>query len=215
MGLGLLGIAPFTPPNPYMLGLLLAVFQVRLGHTITNRWLRAHARRHVTEVVLTEESVDADGVKTLVLSVQCDGGLSRSLRASSAPAGSAQTLLADVLQHGGSLMCLDEALGSKTDPEAFDRVLSSGCSLVTEEFNVKPYPDESQEEANKVTQSVLSLTRDQLKGAQSGDSITPDASLSQIDRRTQWTAWAITLGGVVIFASGRYQDARAARRRSA
>lgn len=205
LGLGLLGVAPFAPPTPFMVGLLLAVLQVRVAHAWLSRQLRAQARRHVTELALAEPA--AEGAAP-VLQVRCDGGLSRTLRLAPSPEGASKPQLAEVLRSGHTFVFLDAARGSSDDPEALDKVRNSECVITNEDVVVEPFPDESQEEANKMVQPLLSLTHEHLKKLGGKDSATPMASLADIERNAYLTGGVILAGGVVVCAGGRYTAAQ-------
>ncbi|CAK0804152.1 unnamed protein product [Prorocentrum cordatum] len=76
--MALMGIAPFTPPNMFMVAMVLAIMQVRLAHTWLTRQLHSQARRHVLEVEQSSP-YQSDGVAFTQLKLRCEGGLTRTL----------------------------------------------------------------------------------------------------------------------------------------
>mmetsp|Transcript_6365 Transcript_6365/g.19225 ORF Transcript_6365/g.19225 Transcript_6365/m.19225 type:complete len:340 (-) Transcript_6365:249-1268(-) len=212
LGLGLLGVAPFVPPTPFMAGLLLSVLQVRLAHVWLSRQLRAQARRHVTELALAEgHALTSEGsAQPLVLVLKCDGGLSRTLRLSPGPAAvdGSKPALAEVLEAGRSFLFLDDALGSSDDPEALKQISQSQGTIANEDITVEPFTDESQEDANKVVQPLLGLTRAHIQKMKGKDNVSPAASLANIQRTAYLTAGIILAGGATVFAGGRYTAAK-------
>merc|ERR1711920_1215638 len=112
--------------------------------------------------------------------------------------------LAEVLRSGRTFVFLDAARGSSDDPEALERVCNSECIITNEDVTVEPFPDESQEEANKMVQPLLSLTHEHLQKLGGKDSATPAASLSDIERNAYLPAGVILAGGAVVCAGGRY-----------
>lgn len=197
LGMALLGIAPFTAPNPFMVGLLLAVMQVRLTHIWGTRTLRAQTRRHVTELVQTIESDD------VLVTIQCDGGVIRKLRLRS-PAGSEKKpSFADIMKQGRTYIFFDMDLGKAEQP-AFDELLSSKHVLVSEELLVTPFEEESKEEAEKMVQRLVALTHEDLKQIQGKDVVTPKRSLAGLRRSGQLLGGVVLTAGLLICLSGRY-----------
>jgi len=199
LGLAFLGIAAFTPPLWYMGGMVLAVFQVRLGHTWLIRLMRAQSRRHVTELTWSQDSESNDAT----LSIKFDGGLSRTLNLkSTAVAEDAQPPIKDMFGQGISFIYFDHKLGRSENKQAFDELLQSEHVLASENVSVKAFPDEAQNMAEKTVQHFLKLSRSHLETISKNDP-SPRASLAQLVRFAQSSAAILTLGGVVMFAAGR------------
>lgn len=198
-GMALLGIAPFTPPNPFMVGLLLAIVQARLAHIWTTRQLRAQVRRHVTELGQVEDS----GV--LVVSLHCDGGLKRKLRLSLPRAGESKPSFAEVMKQGRSFVFLDRKLGEVVaGEEALDALLNSERVIASEELSVTPFQEESQLEAEKVAQRLANLTQEHLKAMKGRDEVSALETLAQLRHHAQIIGGVILTSGLVICLGGRY-----------
>lgn len=199
LGLAFLGIAAFTPPTWYMGGMVLAVLQVRLGHTWLTRMMRAHSRRHVTELTWSQDSNSND----VTLSIKFDGGLSRTMTLTpTAVAKDAQPPIKDIFGQGTSFIYFDHTLGRSENKEAFEELLQSDHVLASEDLNVTTFPDEAQDDAEKTVQRFLKLSRSHLEKISKNDP-SPKASLAQILRFAQSSGAVLTLGGVIVFIAGR------------
>jgi len=203
LGMALLGIAPFTPPNPFMFGLFLAVMQVRLAHIWMTRQMRAQVRRHVTELVQVEGSLDADSKEALVIRMTSDGGLVRTLHLVAPDGEEKKPPFSDVTSQGCTFVFFDRGQGKSDFKEALDAVLDSERVIQKEELEVTPFEEESQLEADKMVQRLTSLTREHLKGLKGKDEVAPAASLGQIRRSSQLSGAVILSAGVVIGIGGR------------
>lgn len=205
IGLALLGIAPHLAPNPFMVAMLLAAVQVHIAYAWQLRTLRAHLRRNVTELVRTEE-VSGEGenaASTTVLSVTCDGGVSRTLRLNE---GKGAPCFADVMRQTGHFIFIDRSAGQADDPEALDSLLNSDRIIDDEELNVEPVGEESQQEANKVVQRLAGLKASDLKTFSGAQSLPPNAALQQAARHSQVLAGVTLFGGAAICVGGRHEQ---------
>mmetsp|Transcript_41376 Transcript_41376/g.81750 ORF Transcript_41376/g.81750 Transcript_41376/m.81750 type:complete len:357 (-) Transcript_41376:43-1113(-) len=199
MGLAFLGIAAFTPPNWFMGGVVLAVFQVRLGHTWMTRLMQAHARRHVTELTCTRDSNGND----VTLSIKFDGGLSRTLNlTSTAVAKDAEPPIKDIFGQGASFIYFDHKLGRSENSQAFEELLQSEYVVASESVDVTPFSDEAQNDAEKTVQHFKKLSRSHLEKISKSDP-SPQAALAQLVRFAQSSAAVLTLGGAFMFVAGR------------
>jgi len=199
LGLAFLGIAAFTPPTWYMGGVVLAVFQMRLGHTWLIRLMRAQSRRHVTELTWSQDSKSND----VTLSIKFDGGLLRTLNlTSTAVAKDVQPPIKDIFGQGISFIYFDPKLGRSEHKQAFNELLQSEHVLAGEHVNVKAFPDEAQDDAEKTMQHFLKLSRSHLEKIRKNDP-SPQASLAQLVRFAQSAAAILSLSGVIMFAAGR------------
>jgi len=201
LGLAFLGIAAFTPPTWYMAGMMVATLQVRLGHTWLTRMMRAQSRRHVTEMTWSQHSNGTD----VTLSIKFDGGLSRTLDLTSTEvATDAQPPVKDMFGHGTSFIYFDRKLGSSENSEVFEELLQSEHVLASESVNLKAYPDEAQDDAEKTIQRFEKLSRSHLeKISNSKNDPSPHAGLMQLVRFAQSSAAVFSLGGVFMFLAGR------------
>lgn len=196
LGMALLGVAPFTAPNPFMFALLLAVIQVRLSHIWGSRMLRAQTRRHVTQVVQTIES------DVLLVAITCDGGLVRKLRLV-APAGNEKKpSFAEVIKEGKTYIFFDKEFGK--GEQALEELLLSDRVIASEEFTVTPLGEEDQGEADKVVQRLSTLSREDLKKIQGKDAVAPKKSLAQLRRSAQMLGSVILTAGLILCLGGRY-----------
>lgn len=199
LGMALLGIAPFTPPNPFMFGLLLAVVQVRLTHIWSTRLLRGHTRRHVTKL---EQTITPD---SYLIAITCDGGLTRTLRLKE-PASDdkkPKPTFAETIEQGSTYISFDKDLGKAQLP-AFNELMQSDRVIASEKIEVKPFEDESQEEAEKVVQRLSALSKEDLKKIQGKDGGAPKKSLASLRRSGQLLGSVILTSGLLICLSGRY-----------
>lgn len=201
LGLALLGIAPFTPPNPFMAALVIAVLQVRLGHEWVWRQMKANLRRHVTLLTLEEGATD-DSASTLVLTIEYSGGLSRKLHLSPATDDEGKPTFKDVVQKGHAFLAFDQAIGSSDLQEELDAVLSSGHVIASESFSVEPIEEESQEEADRDIQRLSTLTKAELEKAGGKEGIlSPAKSLDAVARSSRILASVMLTGGTFICLS--------------
>eukprot|EP00747_Dinoflagellata_sp_TGD_P167330 gnl/TRDRNA2_/TRDRNA2_191510_c0_seq1.p1 gnl/TRDRNA2_/TRDRNA2_191510_c0~~gnl/TRDRNA2_/TRDRNA2_191510_c0_seq1.p1 ORF type:complete len:350 (-),score=78.02 gnl/TRDRNA2_/TRDRNA2_191510_c0_seq1:190-1239(-) len=196
MGAALLGIAPFTAPNPFMIGLLLAAVQVRLALTWQTRQLRAQARRHITSVTQTE------GTRVVI---ECDGGVERSLRLATASVDASKPSLGDLFKDGGNFLYLDNELREGGEETGLEELLHSDLIIAAEELTVKAMEEEPQQEAEKIVQRLATLNRQELESIakRSGDNISPKASMAQVVRSSQMIAAAVLTGGCIMCVAGR------------
>lgn len=200
LGMALLGVAPFTPPNPFMLGLVLAVLQVRLGHTWVTRQLYAQMRRNVLEVKQASGTVDGN----VTLAVKCDGGLLRTIHLTPASNSTAvKPAFAELIQSGSTFVYLDQSNGQTEAAEALNALLSSSHTVASEDLSIDPYPEEPKLDAEKIVQSLAKLTVTDLKKLPDKQP-SPKASLAILRRRSQISAAVVATGGLVICLFGRY-----------
>eukprot|EP00930_Biecheleria_cincta_P008773 TRINITY_DN110338_c0_g1_i1.p1 TRINITY_DN110338_c0_g1~~TRINITY_DN110338_c0_g1_i1.p1 ORF type:complete len:298 (-),score=49.98 TRINITY_DN110338_c0_g1_i1:129-1022(-) len=197
IGAALMGIAPFTPPNPFMIALLLSVVQVQFAHGWMLRQLWAQRRRHVLEVVQEEK----DGIT--FVTIRCDGGLTRELKLESGPASGSTPSFADIATQGQSFMFLDRNLGEVQDAEALDALLQTEQGLASEELTTEPVSGESKEEAGKFVQKFTDLTREHLKSIAGKDGGSPEQALNALIRSSQIAGIGFLLAGSTLGVMGR------------
>lgn len=201
LGAALLGIAPFTAPNYFLVAMLLATFQVNLAHTWQTRVLRAQARRHIEEVVQLDEGR---------FSIRGGHGLERTLHLSHDAAEDDRPPLSEVLLHGGLFVFLDRTHGTDEAPEALEAMLQSSRSISSEDLVIATFEGESQDEADKLVQNLAKISSKELRSIakqQKGSTgpSAPKLALAQAARSAQAVAGTIFLAGTVICVSGRTQ----------
>eukprot|EP00927_Polykrikos_kofoidii_P084271 TRINITY_DN8832_c0_g1_i2.p1 TRINITY_DN8832_c0_g1~~TRINITY_DN8832_c0_g1_i2.p1 ORF type:complete len:383 (-),score=68.49 TRINITY_DN8832_c0_g1_i2:120-1268(-) len=209
LGLALLGLAPFAASNPFMIALLLASLQVRLAHAWQIRQLRAHFRRHVTEIVETDGK----------LTVEFDGGLERSLEFEDpSQSGETRPPLAAVIRYGHPFVYIDRDIGEAVNgDEALEAALSSEKVIKTEILDITTFEDEPLLEAQKIVQklSVLTIRDLDLLAARQGTvvggtkrpvGLTPKASMKQMERSSKLFGIGMMSMGSVFFVGGRLMD---------
>jgi len=193
---GLLGVAPFTPPNPFMIGLLLSVLQVQFAHGWMLRQLWAQQRRHVLEIV---EEQEGENGPTLI-TIKCDGGLTRKLRLT--PRDSSPSF-ADIVKEGRSFIFLDRKSGEAVDLEALEALLQSERGIQSEEVIMEPVSGESPEEAGKLVQKFKDLTSEHLTKIADKCADSPKSALEGLIRNAQLTGAGILFFGSALGISGR------------
>lgn len=197
IGAALLGIAPFTSPNPFMIALLLSVVQVQFAHGWMLRQLWAQRRRHVLELVQEEK----DGI--MIVTLRCDGGLTRELKLESGPASGSTPSLADIATQGQSFMFFDRQAGDVQDAEALDALLQTEQGVVSEELTTEPISGESKEEAGKFVQKFTDLTREHLKSIATKDGGSPEQALKALIRSSQLGGFFFLCAGSTLGVMGR------------
>lgn len=207
--MALLGIAPFTPPNPFMIAVLLAVMQVRVAHVWLTRMLRAQVRRHVTELeaeVVESEAVPDSQQPVLLtkLRICCDGGLVRNLHLGKPKENETRATVKDIFEKGQSFVFLDQKLGSVTDKQVLELILNSSLVVSHEELKVIAVDDESQEDTEKLVQKFTDLTTAYLKGtSQSENSVF--VQLEDMSRWAKASSLFFLSGGALLCIMGRRQ----------
>jgi hypothetical protein len=197
LGAALLGIAPFTAPNTFVVALMLAVVQVRLAHTWQMRVMRAQVRRHVEEVVQLPEGR---------ISIR-SGNLKRTLQLSAATAAGEKPQLSEVLRHGHPFVFIDRKLGKVQAQEALDAIFESDRAITSEDLDITVFEEETKDEADKVVQPLSKISSKELetisKKAVGMD--TPKAAMAQASKSAITVAGVIVVAGGVLGISGRRQ----------
>lgn len=200
LGMSLLGIAPFTPPNPFMFGLLLAVLQTRLAHAWMSRQLRAQLRRNVTEITLKAEADDI-----LLVTLTHAGGVVRQVRLREASENDSKPSFREVLSDGGkSFTFIDVEAGEVLDEEAFENLMNSDRIITGEDITVKSMAEESEEQAKKDIQRLSALTKMHLEKIKGKEGHPPKGGMALVRRSAQLTGSVILTGGLLICVGGRY-----------
>lgn len=198
IGAALLGIAPFTAPNPFMVALLIASFQVHLAHRWQMRQLNAQIRRHVLKVTEDEEGT--------LLILKFDGNLTRSLRLTSGTVRSdddKRPTLAEVFEQSKNIIYFDNGLGKSEAQELLDAVIQSNRGIVKEELTIKPMHDEAEDELTKVVQRLDGLMKKDLEQLAKSEASPPKTELAKVVWSAQVVAGIILTGGIVIGVGGR------------
>jgi len=216
LGLAFLGIAPFTPPSPFMVGLLLAAFQVQTVYTWQLRQVRINARRHIVEIsdVSAEEGKDALSVVKIV----CDG-VTRRLHVSSqdsveAARKSSRAKVGDIIKSpqklgdiikSGHFVSLDHKGGEKRDAEALETLLSSDVVITKENVEFEYFPSEVKLEADKMTTRLGDLKLSEIKQMDGAAARDVGTQFEKINLGAQLTAGIVGVGGTVLFVLARRQ----------
>mmetsp|Transcript_11309 Transcript_11309/g.20070 ORF Transcript_11309/g.20070 Transcript_11309/m.20070 type:complete len:290 (+) Transcript_11309:56-925(+) len=195
LGAALLGVAPFTPPNPFMIGLLISVVQVQLAHAWMLRQLFVQQRRHVLEVI--EEIKDGETVVT----VKCDGGVTRHLKLDADAASGSKPSLEDIATKGSSFIFLDRKAGEVH--EALDTLLQSDRGVASEEVQVTSISGESEDESRTLVQKFTDLTREHLKKIDGKEGPPPREAIEGITRSAKLTGYVFLFGGSLLGAACR------------
>jgi len=195
-GCAFLGIAPFSPPNPFMGGLLLASMNVLWTYGYQLRQIRVHLRRNVTEIQREVLAGNADGMR---VTVTCDGELVRTIDLVS---GETRPTFASIVKARGFLH-LDRTTGTCDESDLLDKVLESELIIEKETFTVAPVGEEAQEEADKIVTSLAALTTGDVETMASAQQLSAGQAIGQVAHLSQAFAGIILTGGMVIGIGGR------------
>eukprot|EP00933_Yihiella_yeosuensis_P023405 TRINITY_DN18227_c0_g1_i1.p1 TRINITY_DN18227_c0_g1~~TRINITY_DN18227_c0_g1_i1.p1 ORF type:complete len:324 (-),score=50.42 TRINITY_DN18227_c0_g1_i1:89-1060(-) len=203
LALGLLGIAPFTPPNPFMIGLLLAVLQVQFAHGYALRQLWLQQRRYVLEIVKEDIEPDEGQSRVTIVTIKCDGGLTRKIHLTPHAASGPSPSLADIVTKGKSFIVIDKAAGNVKDAEALDDLLQTDRGVLKEDLEVEPIGSESKEESGKLVQKFTELTREHLNNISGKEGPPPQEALGVLIRHSQLAGAGLLFGGLMLCVGGR------------
>lgn len=211
----LLGIAPFTPPTPFMAALLLATLQTRLAHILLVKQLRAHARRQVVEVVQESGSISTDVGDDLVVTLRHGGGVVRRLTLVT-PGGSDDAEkpdIAEVLKKCKPFAYVEADAGGEAPDEeaaaAFEQLIASGRVISAEEVDITPFSKsfdpESAAEAEKLTQRLDKLTSAHLKQNEGRCAEPPASSVARLEKSAAMCGHIVFASGFLVLVGGSYQ----------
>lgn len=205
LGLALLGVAPFTPPNPFMAAILLTILQVRVAHAWTLRQLQAQARRHVTKVELMSGDVE-NSEEALSVRISCDGGLTRTLALTAPSSSSAKPPVCDVMKNGVTFIFLDRELGDAKDEALLDAaLLQSDRVISSESITVQPFEGEgSEDDALNTVQKLAALRKEDLARLATKEESSVPAQVSRLRGAAVMSGAIILTGGLVICLGGRH-----------
>lgn len=185
-----------------MFGVVLATLQTRLAHAWMTRDLRANLRRTAIEVVHESGPLEptSDDDQPLVVTIKCDGGLSRRLQLSPRSENAEKPSLGDILKSNHTITFLDDA----ADNSELNALLSSDRAISKEEITVKGFGDdvfvqESQKEAEMVVTRLIELRAKDIKGTRPS----PQESLENLRRHAQVFGGVMLTGGLFLCIGGR------------
>jgi len=173
-----------------MIGLLLSVVQVQLAHAWMLRQLFVQQRRHALELV--EETKDG----ATVLTLKCDGGVSRYLELDMDPATGSKPSLNDIVTKGSSFVFFDQKAGETH--EALDAMLQTDRGIANEKVEVTPVSGESEDESRRLVQRFDDLTREHLKKIEGKEGPPPREAIEALIRSSKLGGYIFLFGGSVL-----------------
>jgi len=214
LGFALLGVAPFTAPNPFMIGLLLAIVQVRLAHAFMVRQMRSQVRRHVETIEVVKGPLvgeNGEKVDSAVVKITCGGGLIRTLHLGPETSDK-RPPLKDVLGNGKLWLYLDKSIGGEPSDATYklDDFLNSELGIQKEEVRFTSLlPEENEALALATIQELPKMDAEQLKKLEGKEVPGPRAAFGTIQQGARVSTLFILVGGGVICVGGRYSADRA------
>ncbi|CAE7421251.1 unnamed protein product [Symbiodinium pilosum] len=195
VGSAFMGIAPFTSPNLYMIGLLLAIVQVHFGYAFMQKIYWTQRRRYVLEI---EREEDDSGV--VKVAVKCDAKLTRRFRLTQEAASGQKPSLADIIAKGGIFMFVDKASSSIDQSEMLDELLKSDRGITEEQVKAESVMGETEEQSLRIVQKFADLTREHLDKIPEKDNTTsPQEGLQQLESSAQRVGAGFMVGGLLIW----------------
>lgn len=204
MGFAFLGLAPLTSPNLFMIGLLLAIFQVQFGYSLITRQLYMQRRRWVMELYRDED-------KHLV-TVVCDANLKRVWTLGNDAATGDTPSMQDIAEKGKMFFYLDREVGEVMDAEGLDALLADSKGIEEEKVEVKPVIGETEELSKRIVQSFSELTRTNLQQMAGKDGGSPIQQLDVLERAAKITGVSFMTMGLLFYVMGNWSAQNAIHR---